>query len=368
MEKIKILFVGDFESHHDNKWITHIINNHEVYSLFVQEGLGVVTTLKGPTRQPVEFPLLSFWKLLGFIRGIFFWRNYIKKENIDIIHVFIATRHIIPVSYLGLPYIITTRGTDVNETFKEIAKSKSFKQKLLFLLMKRAFCKASFITCTSQSQITSLLTTLTNEICPQLIRTGIEVESIKELHQQGKDNSKRYILFPRGLRDVYDPELSIEALTEIKEELLGFEFIFLYAKGDEVKKNVLQEMVSNLNQNIRFLPFMDKELLWKYIHSADLVVMNPKHDGTPNSALETMMIGTPLIIGACNYDKDIFNEETVEKLNQHSANELANKILKALESYPKNRLQNAKYAVEKFASQKNEMKKIYDLYQDLVNN
>ena len=43
----------------------------------------------------------------------------------------------------------------------------------------------------------------------------------------------------------------------------------------------------------------------EYYHKSHLVVMYPKSDGTPNSALESMAACTPIVVPKLNYDDKI---------------------------------------------------------------
>jgi glycosyltransferase involved in cell wall biosynthesis len=168
---------------------------------------------------------------------------------------------------------------------------------------------------------------------------------------------------PRGLRAVYQPELTLQSLDLISDKLFDYE-ILLFHTEDE--KDLAESYLNKFKTlNINLVEFLPPKELWEILASSTLVIMNPLHDGTPNSALESMILKTPVIIGACEYDTSIFNDQTVNKLRNNDKSELAELVLASLDSYPEEKLNAAYNAVKMNATQSIEMRKVKSLYDQL---
>jgi trehalose-6-phosphate synthase len=110
--------------------------------------------------------------------------------------------------------------------------------------------------------------------------------------------------------------------------------------------------------------YFDKTELIEEYKQSDLVVMVPHSDGTPNSALETMLCKKPLIMSDLNYQSPLFNE-TCLLVNPTSVSELTKAIELALVDYPTNLLDRGREMTVLYGNQKVEMQKIIDLYNTL---
>ena len=84
-----------------------------------------------------------------------------------------------------------------------------------------------------------------------------------------------------------------------------------------------------------------------------------------------MAVETPVILGPLDYDQDIFNQDTIWRLNEWSASELTDTIVEILEKTPsavlEKKLLNAKATVLEKADTMKEVQKIEKIYHQLVN-
>lgn len=85
--------------------------------------------------------------------------------------------------------------------------------------------------------------------------------------------------------------------------------------------------------NFLFLEEIPQATIFELTRNASIVIMNPKSDGTPVSAIESMAVETPVILGPLDYDQDIFNQDTIWRLNEWSASELTDTIVEILEKH-----------------------------------
>jgi trehalose-6-phosphate synthase len=89
--------------------------------------------------------------------------------------------------------------------------------------------------------------------------------------------------------------------------------------------------------------------------------MIPHSDGTPNSALETMICKKPLIMSKLNYQSPLF-DNTCLFANPNDIQEISEKIETSINNYPTHLLQKASDSVLKYGNQKIEMEKILKIY------
>jgi hypothetical protein len=80
--------------------------------------------------------------------------------------------------------------------------------------------------------------------------------------------------------------------------------------------------------DLLWLPRLPKRTLWQYIQHAALCVQHPSRDGSAVTALETMYLGTPLLLGPADYDHDLLKQVPRTHL---VPDEMAKNIVRILE-------------------------------------
>ena len=149
--------------------------------------------------------------------------------------------------------------------------------------------------------------------------------------------------------------------------------VFIDANGRAVGYiGDIKKRMSNMKDvNFLFLEEIPQATIFELTRNASIVIMNPKSDGTPVSAIESMAVETPVILGPLDYDQDIFNQDTIWRLNEWSASELTDTIVEILEKTPsavlEKKLLNAKATVLEKADTMKEVQKIEKIYHQLVN-
>jgi glycosyltransferase involved in cell wall biosynthesis len=204
----------------------------------------------------------------------------------------------------------------------------------------------------------------------ELIRSGVDVNTIK-----GIDNNdllpeslrgKKYVFSPRYIRPIYNVELQIEALRLLpKSTLAEYRFAFIYGEG-----NYFTEMKNRLAQieglDYVILDRLTQMEMWTCYKYAALTFMVPHSDGTPNTALEAMAAGCPLILRDLEaYDKELF-EGTCVKLTEATPQCLADTIMSSLTNYPDGLKQAAMEKVTLHGNRAIEMEKLYTWYKKIA--
>lgn len=203
-------------------------------------------------------------------------------------------------------------------------------------LYRKAFRSAQGIASTSSAQLQSVRRIRGDTNYPvALIRTGIRVKEMENStpFPRHPDTPTPYVLFPRVMSRLYNHEFCIEAISQLPNELLQmYSFVFIGNDNHHDDKYVAELTWAASQANgarIIFLAYQDQASLWSLYKHSSAVVMTPKSDGTPVSALEAMYFGKPLILGPLPYDQDLF-APPVRILQSWDSRQLADSLAQAL--------------------------------------
>ena len=265
---------------------------------------------------------------------------------------------------------MTTRGTDVLKTIPDFFRKKSILAKLVYYFYKRAFRRFDAISSTSAQQIQAIENHLVSHKNIALIRTGVDIENIlsdNKIYFLDILKDKKFILFPRNMRPIYNHEFAIRSLLLLNKDIKE-NYIFVFLDKNSNYKNYVEkiaDLLANSALNYLFLDAVSQVVLFELYKKASLVIMSPLSDGTPVSAVEAMVCQTPLILPALAYDKDIFVQGEVFLLNNWEEKKLA----AAMDSILNGKIiLNTKAAQQKailLANRQVEMQKLANIYQQL---
>lgn len=377
MKSINILYIGDPNSIHDFKWITYFSKFSDYTTYLIAEkntyqGLSEVkkqelldhnVKLLDPIN---DFSISSPIKTFKAIKQL---RRLIKQNNIDTVHALFGSPQPIWLNFISksAKKIITTRGSDVLILIKGLKEQPSLLNKILHFLIKRGFKISNQITSTSQKQIDYIQKEIVNKEV-SLIKTGVNVEEIEQHStptQIELPKNKKVILSIRYIADIYNIDYQIEAIKLLEEGYLK-ESLFIFIKSDNCEESILSDFTQKLDSipsfSYKIINSLNQHEIWSLIKASNLIYMVPKSDGTPNSALETMAAGKPLIMGNLDYNKELFENVCLvaDLANPRSLTEL---IIQSTNHYPEDLIRNGKNKVKEFGSRKfemNKLKKIYD--------
>ncbi|MEY5040841.1 MAG: hypothetical protein RLZZ414_372 [Bacteroidota bacterium] len=371
---MNILIIGNISSIHDEKWITFLAKNSEHKFFITQEKLN--TPLKSSQIKNYQnlgvnilpnlpsFSILKFWEsIIGWIKI----KQWVKKYKIDSIHIIFPTPHIFWVQFLNLPLLVSTRGSDVLVVAKDLIQNKSLKNKLLLFLFNYNLKKSKFITCTSELQQKFLEENFKYTIHKiTIVRTGIDIDFVDSIITPQITKNKIRIFSPRFFVPIYNLETIITAIDNLPEKFLNkIHLQLVEGKNiDEKYKIKILKLLQNVRFKYSIAKYFDKKELIEEYKTSDLVIMVPHSDGTPNSALETMLCKKPLIMSDLNYQSPLFNQ-TCLFANPSKTEDLTNTIEFALEKYPADLLEKAREMTVLYGNQKTEMNKIIEIYKQL---
>lgn len=358
---MKIAYLGYPHSIHDAKWINRLSKKHEVIMItdkFEREKSLLSKDI------PVYVILDSTYSSFARKRNheiITDIRKVIRQHKVDIIHTLYAFPNAMWASKVGLPHMITTRGSDVLVQYPIIQNPSNLKQRLTFFFLRRdyhkAFQKAFAITGTSikQSAVNAKLRGTHDGV--HLIRTGIPLDKLIPDNDYNLSETLR-IFFPRRMGAVYNHDFLIDCLIQLKTEHPQFKYIVSFIndapKSAYAKRIVDRVTNAELNENVRWLEDLSQEKIFNEYKSSDVIVSIPLSDGTPNSCLEAMALKKPVLMSPLDYDPEIFNNQTVDIIDPLTVKGLNNYLVKFATQ-------------ENFNIRKKKLENAYSVVHNLVN-
>jgi len=377
---MNIAFFADPASGHDTKWINYIAKNHSVIVICGKTDSGNTLLDSSIPIYPVidgGYLFLNIWRKQKIITRL---KKIFEIHQITIAHSMYIVPNAFWVDDMKFEnHIITTRGSDVLVEYQKQFHGgrvflKKFTDTYLRHKTRKTLNNAKYITSTSCKQQEIIKQFIKDPDKLHLIRTGIDTYEFLRIHDAlSKQTEDFVILSNRAVRPLYNIHQIIEAFRLVKEKYLTrkIKLAILKFNVDDEYLKMLTALVSNyrLQEEVSFIDQKKGSDLIQVYKDTSVVIMIPSSDGTPVSATEVMLAKKPLIIGALNYDTDIFNTNTVWQIESFSPiaifNELA-AIIESPESIKRNKIEAAYHtAIEKTDFRK-EVSKLDSLYETIL--
>jgi len=383
MKKQKILYIANGNNIHDIKWISYFSQQQDKFSCYLfcdtlcelsEQTLSALTKVNIHVTQQIS--PLSISKPIKSWKAIRKYKKLVKDLQPDLIHVLFATPNALWLNFSKTPGMITMRGSDILLVIPDLLKQSGLKKiyfGFLFGQFKKAFLNARVVTGTSLPQIDKA-NELFNGANITLVRTGVDVEKISKLDQSelipASLRDKDFVFSPRFMSPIYNIEFQLEAISKLDQKFIeGYTFVFIRGKQFDkkyyqVQLKRLQQLKAEIKLNYLVIDYLDQPSMWMMLKKASLCIMTPISDGTPNSALEAMAAGCPLIVADLCYDKDLF-DSTCVKTTLNNPKIFALLMEKTIEN-PNEFTKAANEAVYKFGNRATEMGKLEKLYNQLL--
>lgn len=275
-----------------------------------------------------------------------------KKFKPDIIHC----QHLWVAPYAALqtniPYLITAHGTDI----KGYKKDKRYRQ----IALKGAAGAEKIITISDQVNQDvkkyyfiedNKLIKILNGVDDRLFKP-LEIDRLKLIQKylpNIKENPKQLITFVGKLTDFKGIDLLIKAAQKYEKEFPGI-MTLIIGHGELLKD--LKKQAENLNlKNLHFLGNLPQKELPAFYSSADLSIVPSRIEPFGLVAVEALACGTPVIASKAGGLPDFINQEVGRLFRMNDADDLAKKIILALQNNDKEKKGKtaAKYALDKFS-------------------
>jgi hypothetical protein len=380
-----ILYIGDPTSIHDLKWMSAFSKKEGYKAYLVAQDLEL-NKMKPLDHErldanniellPSQLKFYSVWRQWDNQHSARVIQRAVKNLKIDLVHIFFIAPLGLNALYTNVPTVLTSRGSDALIVIPSLLKTTGLRKLndwILFNLFKVVIKKSAAITCTSKPQEESLKRLFGAGVKTDLVRTGVDVESIStadfELSPIKKTDGKKMIFFPRYIQPIYNTIFQVEALKLLPTSILdAIQLVFVIGRNPD--KQILEKVkadIEALQVEHRFVEYLDQSELWALYRTSDITVMTPKSDGTPNSGLEAMSARSHLILGNLPYDEDLFNTDSCIKMTSDKVDELARLIACCVKEPNDNRLETAFDIVSKKGNRALEMQKLNKVYTRILN-
>jgi glycosyltransferase involved in cell wall biosynthesis len=307
----------------------------------------------------LQLPLLLINFFIAALRSI---------HKTQLIHAFWSVSGIIALAvrfFKPRPVVITLWGSD-----KYITQIPIFSKIII-----RVLNTADAIVCENNNLKAFLVSQGLDSKIITLIRNGINLDffqpgdSMKVRKKLGLKNDRLILLSIGSLNKNKNHALLINAFSEI---VTSKSSLHLYIIGKGKEQNRLKKKIKELKleQKITLLGLLDHKSISEWLKAADIFILPSQNEGTPNSLLEAMASGLPVIASQVGGIPELI-QENIEGLlfKSDSKEDLKEKLYKLIKD---NQLQEflGKNAQKKIAthydSWKNQSEKLLALYKQLL--
>ncbi|HEX9924710.1 MAG TPA: glycosyltransferase family 4 protein [Anaerolineae bacterium] len=280
---------------------------------FILRHTGLTWELTNPIRglKPVEFidgvevqriPVLrqrrDYCSTLEMGTFVFsaMWFGLFKTREFkpDVVHIFFGIPDG-PIGWLlkrvyGLPYLISLRGADVpSDEVKRFAKHYAILRPFIRWLWRDADAVVAV-----SNGLRSYASQTTPDLPIEVIPNAIDLSAFTPPPQRQHDGPVR-LLFVGRFNAFKNVETLLEAAGQLRD--MGLDHFELQLAGDGERRPELERFVAarGLNKNVCFLGWIDRDTIVERYQQADLFVTATVWEGMPNTVLEGMACGLPVV-------------------------------------------------------------------------
>ncbi len=238
-------------------------------------------------------------------------KELIKQKQFQFIHAFFGIPSGFIAMKLGLPYIVSLRGSDVpfhTPRFK-LLDILLFKQ-----LSKQIWKKAKFVIANSKGLREEALQTNSQQKI-EVIYNGVDTNEFKPFGESRESKITTFISTGR-LAEHKGYRYLIEALR-------GFKKVKLILVGGGKQKEELQALSSKFNVQMEFKGKLEHTQIVAELQKADIFVLPSVTEGMSNSLLEALACGLPVLVTNVGGSAELVKENgfIVEKENSEALRE-----------------------------------------------
>ena len=310
----KILFIAPFESPHIRRWFNFFNNNQEIdahllicYNLFRNKNIMgkalEIFTLKAKIIRIIDTLDPEIVNLHTLLFPNYLLTRHIKCKvvitpwNGDLLW-YKHGKELLFIRYINL----------IAKGIKEIQIKKSLN-------------KANLITCNSYEMEKRVLSLIQKDIPIANIEVpGIDTKKWTKVSKIEKFRIRKelnlpqdhfIILSPRSLGDFYNIDIIISTFHRVLMHDDKYLLILIYHSSGGLNK--LKKLVANyeIKENVFFIGKVDYEEGLKYLQSSDLSISISSKDSSPQSVIEGLSCGIPMIVG----DIPVLNEIIINDYN-----------------------------------------------------
>ncbi len=219
---------------------------------------------------------------------------HVREFRPDIVHIFFGVPDG-PIGWLlkrvyGLPYIISLRGADVpSDEVKRFAKQYT----VLRPFIRRLWRDANALVAVSNG-LRGHAQQLTPDLPIQVISNAIDLSQFTPSRQQETDGPTR-LLYVGRFSKPKNVETLIEAADLLSRTDVGDFELELVGNGEQ--RPILEHLVSErgMGRLVRFSGWVPRDIIADCYRHADVFVTATTWEGMPNTVLEAMACGLPIV-------------------------------------------------------------------------
>lgn len=230
------------------------------------------------------------------VSGLFRLASIIRQERIEAAIVFF-TIPCGPIGYLakklhGIPYVISLRGGDVPGLVPELAGMHRMLQPLRRLILRNAQAIVA------NAPGLAVLSERTDPYCVKVIPNGVNTDFFLPPDDTGNSESIRSRPFQLIFVGRFHPQKNLFFLLDQLGEIINKNITFhLHLIGDGPERGRLEQYADKLglSGSVIWHGWVDKDSLRLAYQQADCMVNPSLYEGMPNTVLEAMACGLPVI-------------------------------------------------------------------------
>jgi glycosyltransferase involved in cell wall biosynthesis len=221
-----------------------------------------------------------------------FWQ--VREFKPDIVHIFFGIPDG-PIGWVlkriyGLPYLISLRGADVpSDEVRRFAKH----YRLLRPVIRWLWRDADALVAVSNGLREYAFQT-TPDLPIEVIHNAIELSVFTPPRRRPRNEIVR-VLFVGRFNAFKNVETLLKAAGQLKE--MNIDEFELHLVGDGERRPILERLVveTGLSKQVRFVGWVDRSQIVERYRQADIFVTATRWEGMPNTVLEAMACGLPIV-------------------------------------------------------------------------
>jgi teichuronic acid biosynthesis glycosyltransferase TuaC len=264
--------------------------HHPRYPLLPAAGMSTAPWLMAAGTRPRVREVLSSHKPVELIDAHYFYPDGVAAAML--------------ARWMGLPYIITARGSDIN-----LIATYSWPRRLML----RAAANASAVIAVSRALAAAMVAMGMPESRIHVLRNGVDLEFFSPLpgsqERRRPSGSPATFLSVGALKPAKGHDIAIRFIHRLQEARL----VIAGAGPDERRLRLLCERL-DVSPRVQFAGVLDAGSLRDCYRKADALVLMSEREGMPNVVLESLACGTPVLAADVGGIAEIVSSETAGEL------------------------------------------------------
>lgn len=235
----------------------------------------------------------------------------------------------------GLAAIINSRLWVIREPSFGVFCRSGWKAKLRARLGAKAAAVISNSSGGAASWNTLYPAKITHVIPNGLPLTAIHRIEPADRQELGLKGDERFIIYAGRLIQIKRVDRIIAAVEALRPHVEAV--LFVCGEGEKAEELKAQVRIGGFEDWIRFTGWLKTEMIWSMMKSADLFINFSDYEGMPNTVMEAMACGCPLLVSDIPAHREILNEQSALLVDPRDGDAVAQALLFLLSNRAKAR-------------------------------